>query len=351
MLQSDPFEVEVGTEQQVESFVLEPIDRTKDVPNSWKGLRRAMELMGQNEAGAVDAGAARKKAKERGKVGKDRPAQETQTEVEESASEVARKNEFDNLVPLLTGLRIAGRRWKSWQWEIIARTAGQNSAVYALLDAARQAEKTGLYLYDLRVIREVLWACRSYVANDNWSPASCEKALRYVEEFTRLMEDPMQWREKEKAMRKKTLDESHNPLRQADVIGIVVELAAKRVEALKITGAEEMVIAEAQKTLSDYLDRLLPNISSTFDESSKAVAEAKPLGMVADYELLRWVPVLNGLKTVQKLGLRDNDNFTEQVESLLKKVDDAKSAVVDNVGGDEGGRRRGLIWCNAAQVV
>ncbi|KAL9050516.1 MAG: hypothetical protein Q9162_006581 [Coniocarpon cinnabarinum] len=351
LLESDPFEVEVGSADQTESFLLQPIDRTKGVPDSWKSLRRAMELMGQSESTVIDAGAAKRKAKEKGKVDKKRQAKEDKGEIEDVTQEGARRNEFDNLIPLLTGLRTAGRKWKPWQWEIIARTAGEHGATYALLNAARQAEKTGLYLYDLRVVREIVWACRLHALKNDWSVESCTKALGYMEQLVRLMEEPAQKKERERAINKGLLDSKVNALRQPDVIGCVVEVAAARVAAMRKVGADGEIIGEAQKSLDGYLQRLLPNMTAAVDESTKAVAEAKPLGMVADYELLRWVPALHGLNVLQQESLASTEGLSQHAEKLSTKVSDAKAAVLDSVGGDEGGKRRGLIWCNAVQAV
>ena len=342
MLQSDPFEVEVGSGDYSEKFLLEPIDRTKDVPNSWKSVRRVMKLMGESEIARRRARAQRKS--------KDGQTQETQAQVEEFAGKV-RRNEFDNLLPLLAGMRNSGRHWKLWQWEIVARMAGENDAAYALVEAARQAEETGLYLYDLRIIREVIWACRLHAASSQWSAEKCAKALGYLEELARLMEDPVQKREEQRAINKGILDGKLNPLKQADVIGVAVELAAKRVEALEDEETEEVLI-HARTNLHNYLHRLLPNIDNAIDESAKAVAEAEPLGMVADYELLRWVPVLHGLKTVQSaLKSKNTTDLGDYIERVSKRVQDARNTVIDSVGGDEGGKRRGLIWCESARLV
>lgn len=315
MLRSEPFEVDVGPPGATEKFTLEPIDRTKDVPNSWKSLQEAMRLMGE---GTREGG--------RG---------------------------YDNLIPLLTGLRTAGRKWKTWQWEIIARTAGAHDAAYALLEAVRQADRTGLYLYDIRVVREIVWACRARAALHEWDAVSCAKALGYLEELARLMEDPDQKREQTRALNRGDLDVPIDATRQADTIGVVVEVAAMRLRALQQEGGESALVDEVRNTLQRYVKRLLPNMEMAVDEEKKAIDAGKPLAMVADYELLRWVPVLHGL-----VGAEDMREFAQEegkvkkhIEALQQKIRDLRDTIVERVGGDEGGKRRGLVECRKLNIA
>lgn len=298
--------------------------------------------MGESRRNAVSAAAAEKKAREQGDVAAD------ETAVEEDAVDGgARRDEYNNLIPLLAGLRITGRKWKTWQWERIVRTVGEHDAVFALLEAARQAERTGFYLHHIRVVREVVWACRAHAVKNAWDAASCAKALRYLEEFARAMEDPIQRREQIRAVNKGELNRKLNVLAQADVIGVAVELAAKRVEAVIKEGVDDdEVVKSSREKLEGYLARLLPNVNRAAHEDHASAEEGMSRGAAADYELLRWAPVLHGLVTAEKTNSGGViGNFRVHIESYQEQF----RAWRDTAKGASSGR--GLSRCQETQLI
>ena len=338
MLRSEPFDVEIGPPGKAEKFTLEPIDRTKDVPDGWKSLLEAMRLMGKSSRiVAHDKRAGRKTG-----------GNSTISATRVASDKSFQHHEYDNLIPLLIGLRIAGRKWKSWQLEIISQIAGRDDAIFALIEAIRQAKRTGLYLFDIRVVREIAWACRAHAVRHGWQVDNCGKALRYLQELARLMEDPVQKDEQAKAVNRGEITEKIDPTGQPDVIGVAVELAAMHLSGLLETNADEKTLNAARKTLQTYLERLLLNMESGCNEEEKAIVAGKPLQSIADYELLRWVPVLHGLTVVECLnGDSTHTNARVQIKNLQQKI----TALRNTLGDDKTGNRRGLVASKLVEIV
>ena len=298
MLRNDPFYVDIGGE----SVQLQPIDRTKDVPDSWKSVMRAVDLL----SGAVTSNS------------KDNRL-------------------WDNLVAVLAGMRTAGRRWKAWQWERIVRQVGQAGAAHIVLAAVQQAEKTGLYLHDIRVVREVFWAFRTKAAQADWNLEHTDKALRYVRQVAALLDDKNHSAKREADM--------PDPRYEADLIGVLLELLAVRVENhLEKESPEEQ---EELEKLRSYVERLMSNLdqSQIGRTGNNRVFRAAE----ADYELLRGAPVYNGLRISQKI-LEGRMPQGDAVKKAIRELDEKLREAAEVVKADEPKdleKRGGLKWFQA----
>lgn len=268
-----------------ESVQLEPLDATKDIPDSWKSMEKALDLMRDGTG------------------------------------------DWANVVGLLAGMRTAGRRFKSWQYEYVIRTAGEAGAGYVVVDAARAVRRTGLELRDLRLVREAFWACRSKAAREGWKAEPTEKALAWARQLAGLLDDSAH-------CGKLNLVGGRDPRIQPDIIAVVLELAAMR--ASRHTGGKDV----DGKVLM-YAERLMPNLEGAAEEDiGQEVARN-------DYEVLRWLPVLNGLELAQKvLGeqMPAKQTATRKIAQLRTKLSAAKNAIEAASVGTGRKKRRGLIW-------
>lgn len=282
--------MEVGSE----TVQLEPLDMTKDIPDSWGSVVRAMALMGDSRA------------------------------------------DWSNLLSLLEGMKNAGRRWRTWQVEKIVRDAGKAGMSGVVVECVRAAARTGLVLKDVRVVREAMWACRMRAVLSGWSKGETERALRNAEQLAELLEGELHLGGKR--------PEGLDPRREADVLGAVCELAAAR--AVRHHGGDD-----ADGKVEMYVRRLVDNLAGVGDEVAMEVQDKKeglktPWAATADYELMRWVPVRNALKVAQEvLGdkMPNQDLVNEKLQKLESVLSDARD-VVTGAQGDNREKRRGLKW-------
>jgi len=277
-----------------ESVQLQPLDPTKDVPDSWTAVLQALELM-KREGSAAGWGS--------------------------------------NLVGLLAGMHTAGRRWKGWQVEKIVRVAGEAGMAHAVLEAVRASGRTGLVLRDLRVVREVVWGCRAKAVLGKWGEEEVEKGLKYAEQIARLLEG-------EAHLGKLRAASGADPRVQPDVIGVVLELAGAK--AVRHHGGKDV-----DGKVLVYAQRLMANL----ERGIKEEVEDGRVVAHADYELARWIPVLNGLRLAQKvLG-----KSMPQADLAKRKISELDALVQRYgqtlVGAQDSGKakRRGLIWAEGLE--
>jgi len=289
MLLSDPVVVDIGDE----SFTLAPLDITKDVPNTWKSVQQAMDLMGSS------------------------------------------REDWRNLPKLLGAIRRAGRKWKDWQWERIVRRVGDAGMVEEVVECVRQTEATGLVLGDLRLVREVMWACREKAIIGGWAQGDIEKALKCAMQISEALEEDVHSRKFTKAT---------DPRMQSDILAIVVELAAVR--AIKFQKGEDR-----DGKVEMYTKRLVPNMPELKGQDLLGDAGEGLMAARVDYELLRWLPVREALKrAAQVLGdkMLQADVMKSKVEELDRLCKDGPE-LVEAADEANTSRRKGLRWVREAE--
>lgn len=295
-LRTEPISVQIGDE----AHKLEPIDRTKDVPDSWKSLIKAMDLL--------KPGLAAEDLRE------------------------ARLSFTTVFIDLLRGFHIAGRKWKQWQTRYIVRKAIDMQMLPAVIEAARLGGKTGILLNDVGVVREILWGCRDY-----WQQGTAaSQALKYAEQVARLCE--------EEDHVAGVLDPEHDPRCQPDCIGVLSELAAA-VASPESGESPNDALAKART----YAERLVTNLEagvvSELGDIEKGLLDNGRSIAAADYTLQRWIPVQRGLEATEKLFAEKTpmlDGAQAQLETLKAKVDDAKQSATSAQA--TGGTKRGFRW-------
>lgn len=215
-----------------------------------------------------------------------------------------------------------------------------------IVECVRAAGRTGLYLRDVRVVREAMWGCRSRGSISGWSKAETSAALRNAEQIAEALEGNLHWGNAHKR------PEGVDPRREADVLGVLVELAAVR--ALRHIGGQAPATTspthpeDVDGKVEMYVKRLVSNLSASLENGS--VMEVKDQGEVkanwaasADYELMRWVPVRNGLRLAKEVLKERMPPVDGHLEKLERVIADA-SEVVRSAQGDKIEKRRGLKW-------
>lgn len=142
-MQSNPIIIEVdGVEHR-----FSPIDRSKDIPNSKKSFNQAMNLMETSE-------------------------------------------DWANLGTLLAGYKKAGVKLRNQHWAKIVRRAEETGNIYAVIECAKQAEKTGLKLQTHEMVVRLLAAINNKIIGGN--KAATAQAAKWMEVALDLLNHPEQ---------------------------------------------------------------------------------------------------------------------------------------------------------------
>lgn len=289
LLRTENITVDIGPETDIR---LNPVDKTKDVPDSWKALLQVLSGLGDDV-----------------------------------------KSWKGVLVGVLEGFRVAGRRWKGWQWERIVREAGRRGAVGVVVEAARVGERTGLRLRDVRIVREVLWGCRGLAVRGKDEGGSRKEALRLAEEVAGMCED--------KAHAGALGPEERDPKVQPDCIGILLELVvmAEKPDLVKVKRYAERLLVNLERGVGEGMDRTEQDLQKKWR-----------IVPAVDYELMRWVPVWSGLSKARELLADDmalGDVADSKMKQLTKKVNDLKDGI--DPSNDKGiDKRTGFKWAQSA---
>ncbi len=171
-----------------ESFTLQHISKTKDVPNVYHALFDAIELMKE-------------------------------------------KKDWDNLPNLLEGLKHGGlRTQKLLLKQKVVGKATRAGRQEVILECLRRAADTGIVLEESEFVAKVMLSMHYKAQNSDWDKHETAKALSWAEMVVALLEDP-------KHAGNRKLDGKKDPRVQPEVTGILLELAAVR--AVKHLGSRD----------------------------------------------------------------------------------------------------------------
>lgn len=243
-----------------------PLNHLRDEPNTDASIRRVLDLMG--EAGG-DA--------------------------------------WQNLPGFLIGLKSAKRKLKGYQMEKIARRACLAKREGLVKHCCMRVKDTGLGLWELGVVRELMWAASRRAHEGSWEGDGLKRGLEFAEGLWLMLQDPLHQYQKPK--------EKHfvDPLRRPEIVGVLVQLHAARTAALE----EER---KKPDKLKKYVEILL------------AIWNKEDLGPPKDWndaneKLMMWTPVWHGMKTARQLldddtGIRKElgIKLVEDVEPVLHKA-------------------------------
>ncbi|TFB05686.1 hypothetical protein CCMA1212_002009 [Trichoderma ghanense] len=98
------------------------------------------------------------------------------------------RDDWANLGTLLAGYKKAGIRLKANHWGKIVRMAGQSGNVLAVIECAKQAEKTGLVLTNPETVVRVLSYVNDKITNSHWDEAETKQAQKWAEQVLDLLQ-------------------------------------------------------------------------------------------------------------------------------------------------------------------
>ncbi|CAK7228099.1 hypothetical protein SBRCBS47491_006789 [Sporothrix bragantina] len=98
--------------------------------------------------------------------------------------------DFENLPRLLEGLHRANRHLRPADYARIARRAGERNCIYAVIECARQAQRTGFRLDNSETVAEILTHVQMKAVDSAWSEAQTRQALLWAELVVDLLQEP-----------------------------------------------------------------------------------------------------------------------------------------------------------------
>ena len=259
LLSTEPVSVNISGED----FRLEHIDRTKDIPDTVRGIWKAISLM-QN------------------------------------------KNDWDNLAPLLEGLKDAKKELKPWFWSKLIRTAGRAGRLDIVLELARRSSSTGFVLREPTIVAELMWWIQYKATNNNWTEKQTKQALTWAEMVIVLLEDP-------KHSGNKAILGDSDPRTLPEVIGVLLQLSSIRA-ARHLDGKDEdgKVAEYAERLIGTSLDKTFGVNPVDSDSLPDVYEKCAYLRAIA--------PVLHGMKVAQQV-LDPKSEVTQQLKSKIPELE------------------------------
>ncbi|KAH1491891.1 hypothetical protein LV164_003497 [Aspergillus fumigatus] len=156
------------------------------------------------------------------------------------------RKDWQNLAPFLGGLQMSKRPLSLANWEWTVRKAGEADAVGAILECAKQSERTGLRLDNIGIVQRIFFELHKKAQKGQFKDPAVSKALGMAKQFAALMEAP-------EHSRKNVQNIKEDPKRQPFVIGTLLELSAARA-VNELGGKDESgdVYAYAQRLMANW---------------------------------------------------------------------------------------------------
>lgn len=197
------------------------------------------------------------------------------------------KQDWQNLAPFLGGLRMSKRKLSLAHWEWTVRKAGKADALGAILECAKQAERTGLRLNNNGIVQSIFFWLHMKAQEGQFKDPAVSKALSLAKQFAALMEAPEHSRREIKSIQE-------DPKRQPFVIGTLLELSAARA-VNELGGKDETGDVHA------YAQRLMANWEA--GNSSRDPTD----WVTIDFILQENMPIYNGIKLALQVEGVAND--------------------------------------------
>lgn len=206
--------------------------------------------------------------------------------------------DWQNLVPFLSGLRMSHRRLRASRWEWIVRKAGQANALGIVLECAKQAERTNLRLTDAGFVKRLYFELHRKAQLGEFQDPEVSKALGLARQFASLMEAPEHL----------VKDPETDPRRKPAVIGVLLELSAAR--ALKVNGGKD-----EGREVHAYAQRLMGSWNR-----GNFSSEVKDWVNV-DLMLQENMPIYNGMKlALQVHGISNDKSVAPSLKTRINEL-------------------------------
>ncbi|KAL6895911.1 hypothetical protein HDV57DRAFT_30600 [Trichoderma longibrachiatum] len=98
------------------------------------------------------------------------------------------RDDWANLGTLLAGYKKAGIRLKANHWGKIVRMAGQSGNILAVIECAKQAEKTGLLLTNPETVVRILSYVNDKITDSRWGEAETKQAQKWADQVLDLLQ-------------------------------------------------------------------------------------------------------------------------------------------------------------------
>lgn len=220
-------------------------------------------------------------------------------EITQVVSLMKTTKDWQNIIPFLAGLRMAGRVLKPNRWEWLIRKAGAADALGIILECAKQSERTGLRLNNVDVVQKFYFMLHQKAQAAELQGKGLAKALSLARQAAMLMEAP------EHVVH----DVQQDPKRRPFVVGVLLELSAAR--ALNEFGGND-----EGGHVRTYAQRLLATWPlGSFD------AETKDWPRV-DRMLQENVPIYNGMKlALQVNGIASDKAVSSGLKARVSELE------------------------------
>lgn len=201
---------------------------------------------------------------------------------------------WQNLPEFLIGLKLSNRKLKGYQMEKIVRRACLAKKEGLMKQCCMRVGDTGLGLWEVGVVRELMWAALRRAYEGGWGKEGLRRGLKFAEDVWLLLQDPRHQKPKGKP--------SVHPMRRPEIVGVLVQLQAATTASLG-EGANK------REALKKYVETLLALWNK---EELKLPTDWND----ANHKLLMWTPVWHGMKTARQL-LGDNKEMSKKLGMKL----------------------------------
>ncbi|KAM5458352.1 hypothetical protein MaudCBS49596_000265 [Microsporum audouinii] len=273
-LLNNPVVVNVGTEDEVDNYTLRPM-HIADAPSNSE-LARVVRLLKTEE-------------------------------------------DWQNLIPFLTGLHSSKRIVTPHTTEMLIRRAGELGMEAIVLQAIAQSRRTGLFMRNADFPRAMLFAIRQKAEKANFKGPDVHLALGQAKELVRLLNSP----EHTNPVAEK------DPKRLSSIIGMLLEL--KAAYAMDTFGGRD-----EDQGVRSYADKLI----NTWPLEKFTVPSEWP---TANWRLRTYVPLWHGMHLalqVEEVKAQQNlrqalehqrDELAKVIESCVQTVDQHRQDVTNTV--------------------
>lgn len=235
----------------------------------------------------------------------------TLKEIFETISLMKTKQDWQNIIPFLSGLRMSKRTLKEDRSEWLVRKAAEANALGILFECAKQADRTGFRLNNVGAVSRYFFELHRLAQSGGFQGDALEKALRLAEQAALLMDDPVHV----------AMDPAKDPRRSPAVIGVLFELSAAR-------AVNELSRKDEDGRVLTYTKRLLGSwSSSSFNGNTTDPFEI-------DVLFRQSVPIAHGIKLALKVNTVSKElggRLQARGKELQQRIESLKERIPDDV--------------------
>lgn len=206
--------------------------------------------------------------------------------------------DWQNLLPFLSGLRMAGRSFSTRRWQWLVRKAMKDDTLGILLECAKQPSVTNMRLSDAEFVKYLFMGLHEKAQRGKYQDPAVSKAFTLAKQFVSLMEAPEHHPH----------DTKQDPKKLPEVIGVLLELSAAR--ALNVNGGKDET-----GDVRAYASRLL----GSWQAGNFAIDNYR--WPAIDRRLLENLPIYNGMKfALQVHGVSNDKSIAPGLKTRINEL-------------------------------